>query len=89
MPTRCLVRVELRCPSRELSEALEKSIKPELLSPPTSRSRVSMEVRDGRVRMAFEAREIPALRAALNSYLRWVSAVQSTLRRLGLDAEVC
>jgi len=88
MPIRCLVRVEFTCPSVELAEALERSIRPELIKPPTSRSRVSMARRDETIEMTFEAKEISALRAALNSYLRWVSAVESVLRTLGLDAVV-
>jgi len=88
MPVRCTVRVEFTCKGVQLADAIERSVRPELLRPPTSRSRVSMTREGETVRMTFEALDISALRAALNSYLRWVSAVESVLRTLGLDAAV-
>ncbi len=80
-----VVRLEL--PSERESRIVYGALKPETESPPSPRSRVYIEL-DGRtLTLKFEATDTTALRAALNSYLRWImlvdnlySTVESLLR---------
>ncbi len=43
------------------------------------RVRVSMDDVSGPLVLGFEARDTPALRAALNSYLRWMALAQGIM----------
>jgi tRNA threonylcarbamoyladenosine modification (KEOPS) complex Pcc1 subunit len=57
----------------EESETLEASLRPEA-SRPLPRTRLAMSAGEGELRLEILARDTSALRAALNSYLRWASA---------------
>ena len=57
----------------------------------TIRSKMKLEKRDKNLILTIEARDTIALRAASNSYLRWISAVYgviSTLDSLTLSNEL-
>ncbi len=88
MKRHAVVHIELS--SKRLVEVLLKSILPETRKPSTSRSTVSVEGRDRRFTIRAEAEDTSALRAALNSYLRWVILVKDTYdvaTRLGVQAK--
>ena len=69
--------------SKELVNILLGALQPEAERPSSARSSVSMEAEWGRLAMRVTASDIAALRAALNSYLRWVDAVLDVVERVG------
>jgi KEOPS complex subunit Pcc1 len=73
------VTITLAFPSKELSETVLKAIQPETGKPTTSRSQVHIfEDQHNVLTMRVEARDTSAMRATLNSYLRWVALVTDT-----------
>ena len=73
------VRVEA---SEELVNILLGALQPEAERPSSPRSRVSMEAEGRWLIMRINASDIAALRAALNSYLRWAAAVLDVVDRV-------
>ena len=51
----------------ELAQAMEAEGRSEM-----SKTSMSMEVRDNSLKIKIEAEDVSSLRAALNSYLRWL-----------------
>lgn len=47
------------------------------------RTRVSADMRGDEVRLRIEARDLAALRAALNSYLRWIKIAEDMNQVVG------
>jgi KEOPS complex subunit Pcc1 len=71
--------ITLDLPSSELSEMVLKAIQPETRKPATSRSRVHISKAQPRqLIMRIEAKDTSALRATLNSYLRWIALITDT-----------
>ena len=61
--------------SSNLSEVASKSLLPEIISGPNDRYRGKLK-RDGDIiSLEIEAEDTVALRAALNSYLRWLKII--------------
>ena len=54
---------------------LEESLLPEAIRPTSERSKVFVETGDGELIISIEASDVAALRAAFNSYIRWVGAI--------------
>jgi tRNA threonylcarbamoyladenosine modification (KEOPS) complex Pcc1 subunit len=61
---------------------LAGSLQPEVESPSSSRSRVSLEPSEGRLELRINASDVTALRAAVNSYLHWVDSILNLLDRI-------
>lgn len=59
----------------DLVNVVEGSLAPEVERPTSDRSYVDVSVEEGVLRIRIEASDVAALRAAINSYLRWVSAI--------------
>ncbi|MFQ6068287.1 MAG: KEOPS complex subunit Pcc1 [Candidatus Bathyarchaeia archaeon] len=59
-------------------EILLKALLPETKKLITSRSKVSIEGEGKKLTIRIVARDTSALRAALNSYLRWVALIRDT-----------
>lgn len=59
----------------ELLYVIEGSLLPEVKQPTSERSKVKVNVKEGRLVISVEASDVVALRAAINSYLRWVVAI--------------
>jgi len=70
MKAEATVKVELD--SEKILETVFKAIKPETLTPPTRRSKVFVKINGKTLTLRVEATDTTALRAALNSYLRWI-----------------
>lgn len=66
----------------DLADILEDSLLPEAERPASERSRVEVEALDGRLVIRVESSDVVALRAALNSYLYWVSAVLDVVEKI-------
>jgi tRNA threonylcarbamoyladenosine modification (KEOPS) complex Pcc1 subunit len=58
-----------------LVNVIEGSLVPEVERPTSDRSFVDVSVEEGKLMIRIEASDVAALRAAINSYLRWVSTI--------------
>lgn len=70
--------ISIQLSSRELLEILLQALLPETKKPATSRSKVVVEGEDKKLTIQIEAQDTSALRATLNSYLRWVALMKDT-----------
>ncbi len=59
--------------SSSLADILYSAIKPETESVPSDRATVSLSKKDDRLTISINAGDLTALRAAMNSYLAWLS----------------
>lgn len=66
-----------------VSGLIGESLSPEVERPTSGRSSVAVSVVGGRVVISVEASDVAALRAALNSYLRWVGAILDVVDAIG------
>lgn len=66
----------------DLADILEASLLPEAERPTSERSKVEVGAVDGRLVIRVESSDVVALRAALNSYLYWVSAVLDVVEKI-------
>jgi tRNA threonylcarbamoyladenosine modification (KEOPS) complex Pcc1 subunit len=62
--------------------AVFNAVKPETILPPTSRSRVEIRRRGRSIHISFGAKDIIALRASMNSILRYVLGLWKTTNSL-------
>jgi len=66
-----------------ISGIVDESLAPEIEHPTSERSNVTMSSKKGEVIISIEASDIVALRAAINSYLRWVGAILDVVDAVG------
>ena len=62
-----------------LLESIQLALKPETNTPSSDRSSTSIDVSSGQLVLQTDASDVSALRASLNSYLRWVEGIQGIL----------
>jgi len=74
--------VRLKFPSSKHFELVSRALEPEIRKTLTRRSRATLATEDGFLVLNVEARDTVALRAALNSYLRWINSITSVLEVL-------
>ncbi|MCW3985663.1 MAG: KEOPS complex subunit Pcc1 [Candidatus Bathyarchaeota archaeon] len=70
--------IHFEFPSKKQLEILLNALMPETKKPATSRSKVSIEGEGKKLIIRIEAKDTSALRATLNSYLRWAALVKDT-----------
>lgn len=70
--------IQIELPTEKLAQLLLTALQPEAKKSATSRSRVFVESRDKILILQIEAKDTSALRATLNSYLRWIALVRDT-----------
>ncbi|MEA2089820.1 MAG: KEOPS complex subunit Pcc1 [Thermoproteota archaeon] len=73
------VTVTLSFPSKKRLNTVLQALKPETKSSPTLRSRVELQGKGKSLTLRFEAKDTTALRASVNSYLRWISSTEAIL----------
>jgi len=73
--------VEIEAPE-EWVNILLRALQPEAERPSSARSSVSMKAEGRHLNLRIRASDISALRAALNSYLRWADAILDVLERV-------
>jgi len=73
--------VRLKLPSEQKLQTILRSLEPEISSP-TARSRASLAEEGDYLVLKIEAKDTVALRAALNSYLRWINAILNVFQTL-------
>jgi len=77
MKAQAIIRLNFSS-EKQLKVVLE-ALKPETRSPATRRSKVEMKGEGNSLTLNFKARDTSALRAAINSYLRWILLTKSIL----------
>ena len=77
MKAEATVKFEFK--SEQVLKTVFNALKPETLSAPTRRSKTYIEVNGKTLTLKFEAKDTTALRAALNSYLRWIRLIVEIL----------
>lgn len=77
---RAKAKIEIDFPLPRLGFIVAKAIHPELENSPADRFNAKLTVKkEGKINICISATDTSALRAALNSYLYWVSAIDRTL----------
>lgn len=71
------IRIEF--PSEEKAAIMLNALKPETETSPAERSSVEVEQYGKQLILTFKARDTTALRASINSYTRWVKAIDDVL----------
>ena len=74
--------IEIPLESKETAEILLAALTPETQSGPSDRATTRVEVHDSVLIIEVEAGDITALRAAMNSYIAWVSACIKSIDQL-------
>ncbi|MEM2935880.1 MAG: KEOPS complex subunit Pcc1 [Candidatus Bathyarchaeia archaeon] len=80
MKARALIRINF--PSERNMEIVLRVLQPEIKTAPAARSRVQVRGEGRNLILSFEAKDTSALRAAINSYLRWAHLTKNILRLL-------
>jgi KEOPS complex subunit Pcc1 len=65
-------QLELLMDSSKEAEILYKSIKPEIISSPSIRTESTLKIFKKKVILKVKAQDSTSLRAAVNSYMRWI-----------------
>ncbi|MCS7131254.1 MAG: KEOPS complex subunit Pcc1 [Hadesarchaea archaeon] len=76
-------RVELMFGSEEEAKAIHSSLKLEEKLPESARCKVEVARRKNVLFIEIDARDTAALRAALNSFLRWTMVARDVIRARG------
>jgi tRNA threonylcarbamoyladenosine modification (KEOPS) complex Pcc1 subunit len=74
--------VEIELESAELAKTLFLALNPETKSVPSERANTQLDIKDNLLIIDVEAEDLTALRAALNSFLAWLSGCKKTLKEL-------
>lgn len=77
-----MMRAEIRMVECDRSDFLAETLKPETTSD-IPRTKVDVEVEDGELVIRVMAEDANALRAALNSYIRWLKLALDTEEMIG------
>jgi len=78
MKAQAVIRLNLTS-EKQLKVVLE-ALKPETKTPLTRRSKVQVVSEGNSLTLSFEATDTSALRAAINSYLRWIYLTKTILK---------
>jgi tRNA threonylcarbamoyladenosine modification (KEOPS) complex Pcc1 subunit len=77
------VNIEIKYPlTEELAKIIEGSLIPEIERPISDRSHTQVYVDDSNLYLKIGASDLSAMRAAVNSYLRWVEAILDIFGKL-------
>ncbi len=71
--------IEIPFDSEELAKMIRSALNPETDSAPSDRARAEVSVRDSILVIEISAGDMASLRAAMNSYIAWVSASLDTI----------
>jgi tRNA threonylcarbamoyladenosine modification (KEOPS) complex Pcc1 subunit len=76
------VKIHVMMPE-EVVEAVLNALMPEVESPSSDRSSTDVRRNVGGIVISTEASDTTAMRAAVNSYLRWVQGMLEMLSKIG------
>jgi tRNA threonylcarbamoyladenosine modification (KEOPS) complex Pcc1 subunit len=68
--------------STKLQNIIIKALKPESETPSSNRSNTIIKKIDGGILIISTASDITALRASLNSYLRWIQGIVNMVEKI-------
>jgi tRNA threonylcarbamoyladenosine modification (KEOPS) complex Pcc1 subunit len=71
--------IEIPLDSEELAEMIRSALIPETDSAPSDRARAEVAVRGSALVIQISSNDLTSLRAAMNSYIAWVSASLDTI----------
>ena len=75
--------IEIPLESKATAEILLEALKPETKSGPSDRATTHVSLKDTVLVIEVRAADITALRAAMNSYIAWVSACIKSIEQVG------
>jgi KEOPS complex subunit Pcc1 len=78
-PVKAEIKLEI---DNNLLKTVETALKPESNTPSSDRSNTSVAVVKNQLVLYIEASDTTALRASLNSYLRWVQGIQRIVKSI-------
>lgn len=84
MKAKAIVRLKFR--SEQFLKIVKEALTPEIKMRAPKRSKTSLEKSDDFLILFVEAKDTVALRATLNSYLRWINSVINVLETLEKNA---
>ncbi|MCR8433033.1 MAG: KEOPS complex subunit Pcc1 [Crenarchaeota archaeon] len=67
-----IIKITLKFERLEDLIAIYKALVPETKNPPTHRSEAKVWIEDRSLKIEISSKDLISLRAALNSYLRWI-----------------
>lgn len=79
------ILVRLKFLTQKHIEVVWEALEPEIRKPLTMRSRAYLQKDNNMVVLRIEAKDTAALRASVNAYLRWISAINDCLSTLGRE----
>jgi tRNA threonylcarbamoyladenosine modification (KEOPS) complex Pcc1 subunit len=71
--------LEIPLESNELAEILRQALDPETDSAPSDRAKAKVTINENVIVVEISAEDLTALRAAMNSYLAWISGCIRTV----------
>ena len=74
-----IIKIEL---NEKLVEVIETALIPEAETPSSDRSKTEVMIEDNYLVIKTHASDTTALRASLNSYLRWVDGIQNIMESI-------
>jgi tRNA threonylcarbamoyladenosine modification (KEOPS) complex Pcc1 subunit len=74
MSTSVYSKINLEC-NKELLKIIQKSLLPEIEQPTSNRATIKILNEKEKISILINASDLSALRAAINSYLRWINAI--------------
>ncbi|MEM3702995.1 MAG: KEOPS complex subunit Pcc1 [Candidatus Bathyarchaeia archaeon] len=74
--------IHVKLPSKRDLEIVYNALMPEITRPATTRSIANLKIEGSFLVLNVKAKDTVALRAALNAYLRWISAIFNVLLTL-------
>mgnify|MGYP000176752462 CR=1 FL=1 len=66
----------------KITKTLYRTLLPEIMSAPTFKTKVNIVFLEQKIKITIEADTTSSLRAALNSYLSWISSILKTLKHV-------
>jgi tRNA threonylcarbamoyladenosine modification (KEOPS) complex Pcc1 subunit len=74
--------IEIPLESKKIAEIILAALRPETKSGPSDRATTQVSLQDSVLIIEVEAGDITALRAAMNSYISWVSACIKSIEQI-------
>jgi KEOPS complex subunit Pcc1 len=78
-PKKAEIKLEI---DSKLLNSILTALEPELDTPSSNRSFTSIKVKENQIILYTEASDTTALRASLNSYLRWIQGIQRIIESI-------
>ncbi len=74
--------IEIEFANEKIAQAVYEAIIPEIKRPPSGRADVKIKLVGNKIILNISTTTISSLRAAINSYLRWIYSISETCKNL-------